>query len=91
MINFQNSIIYRASVHAGKINNLEGGVVLLKINGRAIDFRHSKGNYIKTLDFSYESNLTFTIWQNDDKCHLDFFPNHKFYREEIIHTKVAPL
>ena len=91
LIYSQNSIIYKASIHAGKINNLEGGVVLLKINVRAIDFRRSKGNYIKTLDFSYESNLTFTICKNDDKCHLDFFPNHKFYREEIILTKVAPL
>ena len=36
LIYSQNSIIYKASIHAGKINNLEGGVILLKIKRKQI-------------------------------------------------------
>ena len=68
----QNSSVCRASIHMGKISDIEGGVIKLIIRGMKKDLKGGNQNGIHSEYHSGESKLTFTVEPNDNMCPLDF-------------------
>ncbi len=73
----QSSSICRAAIHSGKLKNLEGGVVMLKVGAKESNLKGGTKNGITSLNFPSESLVTISFEENHDKCPLDFNKNPK--------------